>query len=73
MTKAKPSEDDRLTRKAVRIGAVIGAVLMPVFFFVAPSGPDLTGQAIMWLCINGVLSGGVVGGGLGYLLTSRYV
>jgi len=67
MAKAKPSENDRLTRKAVRMGAVIGAVLMTVLFFFASSGPDMTGQKIMWLCINGVLSGGVVGGGFGYL------
>lgn len=73
MGKKKISDNDRLTRKGVRTGAAIGAVLMPIFFFVVSSGPEMTDQKTMWLCINGVLSGIVVGGGLGYLLTSKYI
>ena len=71
MPKKTSPDEKRLTRKAMLVGAAIGIIVMPIFFFVVSSDSDLTNEKIMWLLINGSCSGILLGGGIGYLLTNN--
>jgi hypothetical protein len=73
MKNKKPSNEKNTTRTAVLIGAAIGAFLTPIAFFLISLGTEFTSEKIMWLCINGLCFGVLLGGGMGYILTSKYV
>jgi hypothetical protein len=67
----KSSRDKNLSRKVVLTGTGIGVVAMPAIFFLISIGTDWTNEKLMWLCINGICSGVIIGGGIGYLLTAN--
>ena len=71
MSKKPADKDSRITRKAVFIGAVIGVVVTPILFTLISLGSEFTSERITWLCVNSLCVGAMVGGGIGYLLTSK--